>query len=88
MKARDAPPYMHRCRGGLYSQIKTKGGIYVSDSLGTRDPNTARVRIVPVIKKLIAEEKLDPASRAARIYLKGHCRTCGWPFVRPPNRYE
>jgi len=71
---------MHRCgrRGGLYVQIMTMDGEHISHPLETDDASVARSRIVPFIKQMIDKGRLNPASRAARIYIeKKQCPACG-----------
>jgi len=80
MKVSKTPPYVHRSggRGALYVQIKVNDGRFVSHALRTSDPSVARARVVPFIKRLIGEGRLDSASRAARIYVeKRQCPACG-----------
>ena len=78
MKRRAAPDYMHRDQSGrLYVQIRMKDGQYFSRALDTDDSHIGRVRMLPIIEELVAQEKLDPWARICRIYARKRCPTCG-----------
>src|SRR6266403_5985322 len=71
---RKAPPYMrwHRQAGRspvLSACIPLKIGKPCLRSLGTADPELARVKIVAVIQELIAAGLLDRHSQVAKLYL-------------------
>jgi hypothetical protein len=71
---RKAPPYMrwYRYAGRstvLYACIPLKTRKPCLRTLGTADPELARINIVAVIKKLIAAGQLDRQSQVAKLYL-------------------
>ncbi|SRR5260370_40084813 len=77
---RERPAYMHRVRGTLHAQFRSKTGERFSRALRTRNDEVAKARMAPLLEGLIRAGKLDRSARVCELYLPGRCPRCGRPF--------